>query len=568
MPLELTIKFRNDLLLNKSLPNIDRFVVPPDYWEQADQYHTLANGKPRRLDQQAQTKADKLLLDAWRKFIDWLTVHSFLKPTYLFSHTPTDLVNRLWQKLPNAADDPLPNFYNYFTILLPDGSTPDKWLTLLDELEHFLPHRSAVPLLEYAYLKPEPVALAAVRPSEVTHGNQQYFTTMNLTSIPPNGQGKSVNLTILELDSWYLGHEQFKNTGPTPQPIFPLNFRQENYSLTTPDGAVQLAQHGTKVMGILKARPGDDKEEGFDRCRGIVPQVQIRLASCLVELGLTEADERGWREPENRRYNDPNALLAAVEASFFGDVILIEVGSGEFPLEIQPAVFELLRVAYRRETIVVEAAGNGRTYIGGPARWNPGQPLPNRHLRLRSAITNELTHQQADDRIYWSEYNYIKERIKSLWDDPTMGQNFTSPEAFAQHYVENYSGAILVGAATGSPAQRHEMSSWGKRVGVYAQGVNLLTTTYALPADNSDQYETFGETSGAAAIIAGFVVSLQSIAKANGKRITPGKMAELLTSGQSVILSGNPAGIIPDYKQALTRLNRFLRGTATDRGGQ
>lgn len=532
MPYEITIKFNNRLVFTSDTPGLERFKTPEGYFDEAKRYHDLSH----RSEEQP---ISNLFNAAWNKFQDWLHQYG-LKPEYLFSYNPIDLPNQLWMgpnDFPNFSNG-FPNFYNYFTIQLAAETTPEMMFWMLDELEFLLPHPNLGPenaLLEYAYLKGDPQSLDSSTPGG-TGGNQNYFTSMNL-AVPPTGQGVGPTLTIVECDGWDLAHTQFQAPHPTllaPQLLGGTLTAQLTNGTVIPD-------HGTKILGVLKARDTDRNQPGNkDLCKGIIPKATIRLCSCVVELTLTDSGRLN-----SKRYNEPDAVMAALVGTKPGDVMLIEVSSGEqkFPLDIQPAIFELFQVAYAQNVTVVEAAGNYKAYIGSQ------QNHTGLSVRNSAAITLGRTDVEHA-RTYWQSYERLKTQLTGRYA-PHPINKYTSLDDFIEHYLESTSHAILVGATDGTN-KKHVDSSWGERVQVYAQGVNINTTR------PSNQFGVTQLTSGAAAIIAGVVMSLQSLAHSNGGFIKPDRMLDLLKIGGTLIYadSGEVIGCQPNYKAALEELNR------------
>jgi hypothetical protein len=571
MPYEITVKFNTRLLLTETLPGFDRFALIPAYLSEAARYHLIAERPPVLLHPSGPVlvppgQLENTLAVGWSKFVDWLMAHN-LKPRYLFAFNLASLPNQLWSGLSDAANKPLPNFYNYFTIPLPDTLSPTQLFDLLDELEPLLPHKSQSPamaVLEQAYLKGDPEPLASAdRPGSVTDGNQNYFTAMHIVT-PPTGKGAGVKLTIVEAEGWYLSHSQFLTSPPQPKLLFPTLLHPLRVSvtdgstapadlLTNPTYTPGLAEHGTKILGVLKARPGDadtPTPPGKDLCQGIVPQATVRLSSCLVDLVLKpQSTPTSPQYIKSKLFNEPDAVLAALVGSAPGDVILIEVGSGgqKFPLEIQPAVYELMQVADRQQVTVVEAAGNERAYIGS-------RTMPTDTRSVRNTATNVLeTYHSERSRTYWADYTDTYTALKAAY--PTISSQYATVDDFVAHYMASNTNAILVGATDGAIG-RHPDSSWGERVQVFAQGANILTTTLGSVTPNS--FDITQETSGAAAIIAGVVVSLQSVARAATRPrhapIPPSRVMTLLVGPGSSVVTDSAGGKMPNYASALTSL--------------
>jgi len=117
---------------------------------------------------------------------------------------------------------------------------------------------------------------------------------------------------------------------------------------------------------------------------------------------------------------------------------------------------------------------------------------------------------------------------------------------------EHDSGAIMVGAASSRvPHTRNTASNYGSRIDCYAWGDSVYSTS------GTGNYGTLGETSAAAAIIAGVALSIQGIAQRLQKgdlpnhRFSHTRLRDILRlNGTS---SRNPAsekiGVMPDLRR-------------------
>src|SRR5262249_46259857 len=115
------------------------------------------------------------------------------------------------------------------------------------------------------------------------------------------------------------------------------------------------------------------------------------------------------------------------------------------------------------------------------------------------------------------------------------------------------SGAIVVGAGEINVATNtwsRTFSSFGSRVDCFAAGSNIRAPSSAA----IDSYQLFGGTSGASAIIAGVVASLQAMTRAaTGAVLAPADVRRLLRSAQLGTLPDNPfgarIGAMPDLRR-------------------
>lgn len=294
----------------------------------------------------------------------------------------------------------------------------------------------------------------------------------------PGGDGHGSELVDIE-EGWAFNHEDL------PQDIEP-----PLSGLNVPPFA-----HGTRTLGIVAAI---DNAIGI---KGIAYRSMIKVVSV-------------WRSANE--YSIAAAILDSVRVLRSGSVLLIEVqstkGFGNYPCEVDPAVFAAILRVVARGIIVVEAAGNG------------GRDLDDyRGLRGRQILKRD-------------------------------------GEAFRD------SGAILVGAGTsGVPHSRMPFSNYGSRIDCYAWGENILSTGGVdlepgkLRILDDRPYASYGfqgGTSGAAAIIAGVAASLQGIAQMkHGRRFRPMQMRRIIGNPNWGTASANPAqdriATMPDLKKIL-----------------
>jgi subtilisin family serine protease len=299
------------------------------------------------------------------------------------------------------------------------------------------------------------------------------------------------DLKFIDIElGWIFGHEDilvhtFPDTG----------ISQVNYQ-----------DHGTAVLGIIMMK--NNRLGGI----GITPDISGYVISQVRADGV---------------FNTADAIMTAISYLNAGDILLLETQcfdssacSKMWPIEIQDAVFELIRLATALGIIVIEAAGNGNLAVG---------------------IGNDL------DRFSWRKKKIL---------------NRSAPDF-------NDSGAIMVAAATSSiPHGRIEDSNFGSRIDCYAWGEQVATaglfprsSGYAINTYTED----FGGTSSAAAIIAGVAIAIQSILRTNKcKLLTPEQMRDILssdlygTSSQRGRLK-DKIGVMPDLKKILEKKFRFKK---------
>lgn len=263
--------------------------------------------------------------------------------------------------------------------------------------------------------------------------------------------------------------------------------------------------HGAAVLGAILMYTGDDAP------KGIVPRAKGYIIS-------------QWR-PDGH-FNTADAMMAAISKLDFGDILLLETQIGNepgseklWPIEIQEANFQTIRLATALGITVIEASGNGGT---------------------KDSRGNDLSH--------------FKDHL---------GRSVLKPGDLSF----KDSGAILVAAGTAScPHEKISSSNYGERIDCYAHG-QLVYTAGSLPASSgksNDSYTWgFGGTSAAAAIIAGAAISIQSIAEANYHcRLSPLQLRQILSNDILTTPSANgrlvdKIGGMPDLKKIIGYLEHF-----------
>ena len=298
-------------------------------------------------------------------------------------------------------------------------------------------------------------------------------------------------------------------------------------------------EHGAAVLGVLAAR--DNAIGGV----GIAPRARVRLCSTLRA------------EPPTNYYSTAAAIAAAAAANIYsptgpspGDVVLIEVGllgpldSGDpvtrdidvmLPVEAEPAAYDAIRAATDAGFIVVEPAGN-------------------------SSVNLDQFRRHGD----------------ALLDR-------SSPDF-------RDSGAIMVSACfSGSATPRARMLleatseatglplgvAFGNRIDCFAWGDNVKTGLGGLdPAYPG----SLGNTSAAAAIVAGGVLCVQGVASSQaGGRLTPSEIRDLFSNTSLNTPSADPAvdriGVMPDLRriirlglEVLPHTDMMLRDFPADEG--
>jgi hypothetical protein len=273
--------------------------------------------------------------------------------------------------------------------------------------------------------------------------------------------------------------------------------------------------HGEAVLNIIL------KQHGTAGGIGIAPKANGYIIS-------------QWRPGGN--FNTADAILAAISELDFGDIILLEAQvfdypnmQGLWPVEIQPAIFESIRLATSLGITVIEAGGNGQNSIGEG---------------------NDL-------------------------DDFIDGQGRKTLDPNGPGFRD--SGAILVAAGSDSiPHKRIRHSNIGSRMNCYAWGERVSSGGSHLgPSDIAiDSYrKKISGTSSAAAIIAGAAILVQSIAESNYDfRLSPKQMRQILSDD----LLGTPSekgrsfdriGSMPDLKKIIGYIHLNHHGLKISKHG-
>ena len=388
-----------------------------------------------------------------------------LKP--LFRNQEPDEIRRLvaQARKRDPSYEP-PDFLTYFAVDVPANVEAN------DVVDAVSKWRS----VESAYVEPPPV-----KPPDVDAGDDPRVDNQGYLDPAPDGidaeyawdfpGGAGAGQAVVDLEQgWNFDHEDLDAHGISL--ISGLN--EDFYS------------HGTSVLGEIAAV---DNTLG---CVGIAPEADS--VRCVSQ----------WRSGGG--YSTSEAILDAVEDMNFGDVLLLEAQTNFLsytwvPVEVELAVFDVIRLATALGIVVVEAAGNG------------GEDL--------DALTNASGEE-------------ILNRDSSDFRD---------------------SGAIMVGAATSTaPHSRLGFSCFGSRIDCYGWGEDINTLATNGTGTDDDEYTTsFGGTSGASPIVTGAALAVQGLAEANlSRRFSPRQVRAILSDPANGTESDDPAndeiGVMPDLR--------------------
>lgn len=359
------------------------------------------------------------------------------------------------------------NLKAYFAVQLPAGADAEALAKALSQWES----------VATAYVEPPPVEPPFVNAADDPRSVNQGYLDPAPDGIDaeyawnfPGGDGAGQALVDMEW-GWTFNHEDLAAHGITL--ISGLNH--------------SFFFHGSGVLGEIAAV---DNNVG---CVGITPALaSIRCVGQHLPGG---------------GYSTAQPILDAIAVMSFGDVLLLEAQTNLFgynlvPVEIEPAVFDVIRLATSLGIVVVEAAGNGGVDLDTVV--NPGG-------------------QQIFNR--------------------------ASPD-----FLD--SGAILVGAASSTALHaRLGFSCHGSRIDCYGWGENVDTLSSDGTNTATNLYTTgFSGTSSASPIVTGAALAVQGLFQASpaGDRLDPAQMRALLSDPANGTPSQNPAvdriGVMPNLR--------------------
>jgi hypothetical protein len=431
-----------------------------------------------------------------------------------------------------------PNFLTYFAVHCPSGMDPQavskalaSWQTV--EVSYVESGPTPPPQTTPDY-EPQQEYLIAPPPAN-SHGGIDAKYAWGI--LGGDGGGAAIGLQFVDIEQ---GWTIKTSTNPTitadhedlPAGIQLIHGANRDY-----------LGHGTAVLGIVAA-----VMNGFG-CTGITPNMAAKMLSSI------------WPDlVPGSLPNRVDAILAAIDKLSFGDVLLLEDqvraygycldrdGNGGWydhllPVEVEGAIFQLIRLGAALGIVIVEAAGNGGCDLDVLALGTNGQVL-----------------------------------------------NPGSPQ------FRGDSGAIMVAAATsgkfpGDLVHAYkEPSNFGNRIDCFAWGEDIKTTGDGDRGTGKRDYCWFADTSGAAAIVAGAALAVQGIAHANlGYRFSPRQLRHILSdptrSLPSNPLTGNTLsanstypsnpnadriGVMPNLKKIIQALHLvpdvYLRDSVGDAG--
>jgi alpha-tubulin suppressor-like RCC1 family protein len=251
--------------------------------------------------------------------------------------------------------------------------------------------------------------------------------------------------------------------------------------------------HGTPVVGIIGAQ--DDNGVGM---AGIAPHARIQLTHNSTPGG---------------------SIAYATSHSQPGDVLLLELQWGGYPVEQDPLVYDQIKLAVAAGITVIEPAGNGNRNLDDPN-------------------------------------DQVSARIMGRPDSGAIMVGGGEPPSLGG---SNCEGGNRPAARTAMP-----YTTYGTRVDVQGYGAcvaSLGTPGFqdlsASATDPNKMYRsTFNGTSSASPIVAGAVAALQGVAKNGGTPLTPAQVRQILKQTGTAQPSGDPRhiGPLPNLNAAINSL--------------
>ncbi len=416
--------------------------------------------------------------------------------TPLVQGIPAARMGQLADAAQARSGRPAPDLESWYSITLPAGADAEAVAALL----------SGLPEVEFAYPAPEP-APPPTATVGAPAGAAIDSSTPDLTGLQgylrPAPQGIDADFSRQD--------PRARGAGVAIVDLeFDWNMSHEDLQLDSSrdlGGSVfprfpNFVDHGTAVFGELVAR-----DNGFG-VTGSVPDATMYGISPMFQL---PNDKLKFRPGPALVY------LAGLGVLQAGDAVLLEqqaFGPGKehdfVPVEWIPSAFDAIRLLTDLGMVVVEAGANGGQNLDAPEFVRDGIP----------------------------------------WFDRTLHD----------------SGAILVGAGSSGDHERLFFSDYGSRLDLQGWGLDIVTTGFGDllggtdPANRDIRYTArFAGTSGAAAIVTGAVVAVQSYLKATGRAPWSARqIADLLIATgtpQGPATADQPIGPLPDLATALRAID-------------
>jgi hypothetical protein len=418
-------------------------------------------------DKTAANEIEKLGLGSWKRLEEQFKGIT-LSP--LFASKKPEEIQELIDR--GVQIDPTyrpPDFLTYFAINIPAGVEAQEVAKALSRWES----------VQTSYVEPPPIEPPVVNPTDDPRSTNQGYLDPAPDGIDAEyawgfAGGAAAGQGLVDLErGWTFSHEDLIAHGITL--ISGINH--------------SWFFHGTGVLGEVAAV---DNTVG---CVGITPEIaSIRCVGQWLSGG---------------GYSTSQPILDAIAVMNFGDVLLLEAqtslyGYSNVPVEIEPAVFDVIRLATALGIVVVQAAGNGGVDLDTVV--NPGG-------------------------------EQIFNRGSTDFRD---------------------SGAIIVGAGSSTaPHTRLGFSCFGSRIDCYGWGENVDTLSTDGAGTATNLYTTtFGGTSSASPIVAGAALVVQGLAEAIPlAKFAPWQLRAILSDPANGTPSQNPAmdriGVMPNLRSII-----------------
>jgi Subtilase family len=406
--------------------------------------------------------------------------HPCIRIGKLFTTLKPELITELTGRAGRLEQDyQTPDFLSYYAIDCP-------YVVCADEILQILRRHEKVELAYSETGSGVPPSLAEVNNLSSIHQGYLKAAPTGIDAVyawgKKGGDGKGLKFIDIE-QGWTLDPEKF--TAET------LPFTGINFPV--------YKDHGEAVLGVILT------QHNSTGAKGIAPKANGYVIS-------------QWR-PDGA-FNTADAIMSAVSQLNYGDIILLEAqifdspsSESLWPVEIQHAVFDVIRLASALGITVIEAAGNGKKAFG-----------------------------EGNDLDNYTDINRKKPLSRS------------SPDF-------RDSGAILVAAASdAAPHTRIRHSNFGSRIDCYAWGERVSTEGSHLDSAEMAIHsyrKKINGTSSAAAIIAGAAILVQSITESKHHiRLGPKQMRQILSNKLLSTSSANGRsvdmlGVMPDLKKII-----------------
>ena len=299
------------------------------------------------------------------------------------------------------------------------------------------------------------------------------------------GKGEGIKFMDCEGD-WNLDHEEL-----APHNIIRIYGHVTNNTIHI--------EHGTAAMGVAIALHDNSGIKGF------APNIEEAYASTLCTSSINCTTEN---------YSFPQPVVSGAQYLGEGDVMLMEMqmnsSVGYIPAEIDPAVFDAIKIATAMGIVVIEASGNG---------------------------SNWLDH---------SDFEQVYDRTFQDSEAIMVGSSYAIP------------------AVNGSSPSmsRSDHTNYGSRIDVFAWGERVTASGYgALHNGGSTARYTdnYTGTSSASSIVGGAALCLQGYYKALtvGSTLNSAIMRDIFaaTGTPSAFPVSDSIGVMPDLKAAMNYAN-------------